>query len=72
VTTDTGHRFPSKVDRWMRAAVLLPIGVTLRWRSAPPPYLTVLTRDGFVILNAPDPAETRRLHDNLLRVWQNQ
>ena len=41
-------------------------------RADEPPYLLVKTEDSFILLNAESADETCRLHDDLLRRWQNQ
>tara|TARA_Y100000588_G_scaffold146332_1_gene160150 strand:+ start:1112 stop:1990 length:879 start_codon:yes stop_codon:yes gene_type:complete len=41
-------------------------------RADEPPYLLVNTEDSFILLNAETADETCRLHDDLLRRWQNQ
>ncbi len=40
-------------------------------RADEPPFLLIRTEDTFVLLNAETPDETRRLHEDLLRLWQN-
>jgi hypothetical protein len=34
-----------------------------------PPFLLLRTRDSFVLINWPDPADTRRLHDDIAQRW---